>query len=117
MSALTLGPDWKLHSQTTGTVDMDETEVNIGPLKMRVTQLWDRYQDELSRPLFKAFDKQIGNDVKIRPQAEKLVGENSAADPRRQAPAGVAGSGAAERCASADRKRRVMRWLSRWGSM
>ena len=72
VSALMLGPDWKLHSQTTGTVDMDETEVNIGPLKMRVTQLWDRYQDELSRPLFKAFDKQIGNDVKIRPQAEKL---------------------------------------------
>ena len=72
VSALMLGPDWKLHSQTTGTVDMDETEVNIGPLKMRVTQLWDRYQDELSKPLFKAFDRQIDNDVKIRPQAEKL---------------------------------------------
>jgi hypothetical protein len=72
VSALVLGSDWKLHSQTTGTVAMDETEVNIGPLKMRVTQLWDRYQDELSRPLFKAFDKQIDNDVKIRPQAEKL---------------------------------------------
>jgi hypothetical protein len=72
VSALTLGPDWKLHAQTTGTVDMDETQVDIGPLKMRVTQLWDRYQDELSKPLFKAFDKQISNDVKIRPQAEKL---------------------------------------------
>jgi hypothetical protein len=72
VSALTLGPDWKLHSQTTGTVNMDETEVNIGPLKMRVTQLWDRYQDELSKPLFKAFDKQIANDVQIRPQAQKL---------------------------------------------
>jgi hypothetical protein len=72
VSALTLAPDWTLHSQTSGTVDMARTQVNIGPLKMTVTQIWDRYQDELSRPLFKAFDKQIANDVKIRPQAEKL---------------------------------------------
>jgi hypothetical protein len=72
VSALMLGPDWKLHSQTTGTVNMDRTEVNIGPLRMTVTQIWDRYQDELSKPLFRAFDKQIANDVKIRPQAEKL---------------------------------------------
>jgi hypothetical protein len=72
VSALSLGPDWRLHSQTTGTVDLDHAEVRIGPLKMTITDLWDQYQEQLSKPLFKAFDKQIANDVKIRPQAEKL---------------------------------------------
>jgi hypothetical protein len=72
VSALSLGPDWRVHAQTTGTVDLNRAEVRIGPLKMTITDLWDQYEEQLSKPLFKAFDKQIGNEVKLRPQVEKL---------------------------------------------
>ncbi len=69
---LSLGPDWRVRSQTTGVITLSEGQLQVGPLKLSIADLWNRNAERLSAFLFKSLDKHIASGVKIRPQAERL---------------------------------------------
>jgi len=69
---LTLKPDWRVESQTQGDVHLSNAKLDLGPLKMSVTELWNHNQDHLSQPIFKALDKRVVGAIRVRSQAERL---------------------------------------------
>jgi hypothetical protein len=69
---LSLGANWRIVSNTTGKIRLSQGELELGPLKMNVAELWNRNADELSRPLFRALDRTIAADLKVKPEAERL---------------------------------------------
>ncbi|HUJ04229.1 MAG TPA: DUF4403 family protein, partial [Rhizomicrobium sp.] len=71
-TALALGPDWKLESDTQGTIKLSDADLNIGPLKMHVASLWNHNEDKLTKPIFKELDRRIASAVKIRDQAKRF---------------------------------------------
>jgi len=71
-TALALGPDWKLQTNTQGVVKLGEGKLKLGPVKMDLTDLWNHNEDHLSDPLFKAVDKHLGSALKVKAQAERL---------------------------------------------
>jgi hypothetical protein len=71
-TTLSLGPDWRVQSKTTGTITLSEGQLKVGPLKMSIADLWNRNAERLSAPLFKSLDKHVASEVKIRPQVERL---------------------------------------------
>ena len=71
-TTLSLGPDWRVRSQTSGVIRLTQGELKVGPLKMNIAELWNSNAEKLSAPLFKQLDKHIASEVKIRPQAERL---------------------------------------------
>lgn len=71
-TAIALGGDWRLATQTEGSVDLDQAIIKLGPLKMSFAEIWNRNQEALSRPLFRSLDKQLTQSVKLRPQAQRL---------------------------------------------
>jgi len=71
-TSLSLGPDWRIRSTTTGVVTLSEGELKVGPLKMSIADLWNRNAQRLSAPLFRSLDRQVASKVRIRPQIERL---------------------------------------------
>lgn len=71
-TAVALGPDWRLHTQTQGTVALREARLKLGPIKLSFADLWNRNQQHLSAPFFKVLDRQVASSLKIRPEAERL---------------------------------------------
>lgn len=71
-TALRLGPDWRIQSNTQGNVNLANSDLRLGPISMRATQLWNNNTDHLSAPLFRTFDKHIQSDIRLKPQAQKL---------------------------------------------
>jgi hypothetical protein len=71
-TALQLEPDWHLQTDTKGSVDLSQAELKMGPIKMSFAELWNRNQERLSQPLFKAIDRHVASGVKLKPQAERL---------------------------------------------
>ncbi|MGD0864961.1 MAG: DUF4403 family protein [Rhizomicrobium sp.] len=67
-----LAPDWRLDTNTTGRVDLSQADLKLGPLKMSVADIWNRNEQHISQPLFKALDKRVSAGIKIKPQAERL---------------------------------------------
>jgi hypothetical protein len=67
-----LGPDWHVRSKTDGVITLSQGQLNVGPLKMSIADLWNRNAQRLSEPLFKSLDKHVASEVKIRPQIERL---------------------------------------------
>jgi hypothetical protein len=67
-----LGQDWRLGTQTNGMVHLSEAQLKLGPIKMSFADIWNRNEERLSRPLFKALDKHVVASIKIKPQAERL---------------------------------------------
>jgi hypothetical protein len=67
-----LAPDWRLDTNTTGRVDLSQADLKLGPLKMSVADMWNRNEQHISQPLFKALDKRVSAGIKIKPQAERL---------------------------------------------
>ena len=71
-TAFILAQDWHVETDTHGTVDLSQAEMKIGPIKMSFADLWNRNQQSLSAPIFKALDRHVVSDIKIRPEAERL---------------------------------------------
>ena len=71
-TTLALGPDWKLAPQTQGTITLSNGDLKIGPVKMKVAQLWNQNEDKLTGPLFKELDKRIASAIKIKDQAKRF---------------------------------------------
>jgi hypothetical protein len=69
---LSIGANWQLVSHSQGSVQMSNAEVNLGPLRMQLADLWNRNDQHISDPLFRALDKRLPEEVKIKPAAEKL---------------------------------------------
>ncbi|MGD0191076.1 MAG: DUF4403 family protein [Rhizomicrobium sp.] len=69
---LSLGSDWRVHSNTTGAITLSQGQLKVGPLKMSIAELWNRNAQRLSQPLFKSLDKHVASEVKVRPQIERL---------------------------------------------
>jgi hypothetical protein len=67
-----LSPDWRVQTHTTGDVQLSDSELNLGPVRMNVTDLWNHNDEHLSDEIFKQLDKRIGPAIKLKPQAEKL---------------------------------------------
>ncbi|HEY5338284.1 MAG TPA: DUF4403 family protein [Rhizomicrobium sp.] len=71
-TTLGLTPDWGVQTHTTGDVQLSDSELKVGPMKMSVTDLWNNNDAHLSDAIFKQMDKRIGTAIKLKPQAEKL---------------------------------------------
>src|SRR5215469_18223543 len=56
-TAIVLGKDWHVQTDTRGTVDLSQAELKLGPIKMSFADLWNRNQLHLTGPLFKALDE------------------------------------------------------------
>jgi hypothetical protein len=71
-TALALTGDWRVASSTQGKITLSDAQLKVGPLRMRIADLWNRNAQHLSAPLFKALDRHIAASIKIKPQAERL---------------------------------------------
>jgi len=71
-TVIALGPDWHLRTDTQGQVDLSQAQLKLGPIKMSFADIWNRNQGRLSAPLFKTLDRHVAQDIKIKPQAERL---------------------------------------------
>ncbi|HEY5048285.1 MAG TPA: DUF4403 family protein [Rhizomicrobium sp.] len=71
-TTLSLGPDWRIRSKTDGTITLSQGELNVGPLKVSIAELWNRNARQLSAPLFKSLDRHVASEVKVRPQIDRL---------------------------------------------
>jgi len=71
-TTLSLSPDWRVESKTSGTITLSDGQLKLGPLKLSIADLWNRNAQKLSAPLFKSLDKHVASEVKIRPQVERL---------------------------------------------
>ncbi|MBI3675916.1 MAG: DUF4403 family protein [Proteobacteria bacterium] len=71
-TSLGLNPDWKLEPKTVGVVRLQHGDMRVGPISMDLTDLWNRNEDHLSEPLFRAMDRRIASTVKVKDQAERL---------------------------------------------
>ena len=71
-TTLSLQPDWRIHAKTDGEVTLSQGQLKVGPLKLGIAELWNRNAQALSAPLFRALDRHIAAEVKIRPQLERL---------------------------------------------
>lgn len=71
-TTLSLSPDWHIVSNTSGTIQLSQGALSLGPLKMNIAELWNRNADQLSRPLFRMLDRAIAASLKLKPEAERL---------------------------------------------
>ena len=71
-SEFRLGSDWRIQSTTTGSVQLSQADLKLGPMRMQVADLWNHNEQHLTQPLFKSLDKKISTSIKIKPQAERL---------------------------------------------
>lgn len=71
-TAIALGPDWKLQSETQGTIRLSNGDLKIGPLKMHVASLFNHNEDKITKPLFKEVDRRIVQALKVKDQAKRL---------------------------------------------
>jgi hypothetical protein len=69
---LSLAPDWHVQTQTQGDVQLSDSQIRLGPLNMKVTDLWNHNDQRLSDVIFKQMDKRLGPSIKLRSQAQKL---------------------------------------------
>ena len=58
-TSLSVTPDWRLSSSTSGRVDLANGHLRIGPVVTNIAQLWDANQAALSRPLWHSLDAQM----------------------------------------------------------
>lgn len=71
-TGIALANDWRLKTDTHGTVDLAQAELKLGPIRMSFADLWNHNQQSLSAPIFKAIDQHVASGIKIKPQAERL---------------------------------------------
>ena len=70
-TAISLGPDWHLRTDTQGKMNSPRPSSSSAH-QDELRRSWNRNQASLSAPLFKTLDRHIASGVKIRPQAERL---------------------------------------------
>lgn len=71
-SAIALGSDWHLRTQTEGDVQLSQGELELGPIHTSFAALWNRNQQRLSAPLLAALDRHVASAIKLAPEAERL---------------------------------------------
>lgn len=71
-TAFALGSDWKLQSDTQGTIKLSDADLNIGPLKMHVASLFNHNEEKITKPLFKEVDRHIAQALKVKDQAKRF---------------------------------------------
>ncbi|HEX4105428.1 MAG TPA: DUF4403 family protein [Rhizomicrobium sp.] len=68
---LSVGPDWKLHSQLSGRIELSNAHLRIGPLVTNVAEIWDQGGENLEKPIWHMLDAQISR-IEVKPQIEAL---------------------------------------------
>jgi hypothetical protein len=68
---LDIAPDWSVQSHTQGEVHLEQSHLRIGPLVTNLADVWNDNQETLSRPLWRALDKQL-SALPIRRQVAKF---------------------------------------------
>jgi Domain of unknown function (DUF4403) len=68
---LSLGPDWTLHSQLNGRIELSNAHLRMGPLVTNVAEVWDQGGESLTKPIWRMLDTQISR-IDVKPQIEAL---------------------------------------------
>jgi len=68
---LSVGPDWKLHSQLNGRIELSNAHLRVGPLVTNVAEVWDQGGESLEKPIWHMLDTQISR-TEVKPQIETL---------------------------------------------
>jgi len=68
----TLDPDWRIRPHTTGSVQLGDSHLRIGPAVTNIRDVWNDNDEMLSKPLFKMMDAQIARSVREGPQIARL---------------------------------------------
>lgn len=66
-TALGVGPDWRLKPTTTGEVILQSGTLRLGPFSTDIAKMWNNNEEKLSRPLWRAMDRELGK-VDLKPQ-------------------------------------------------
>ncbi len=70
-SRIAISPTLQLNSVTNGTVTLDNGHLRVGPVVTNIAQLWNDNEDSLSRPLWRALDKQVAK-LPLRPRVARF---------------------------------------------
>lgn len=68
---LSITPGWKLHSQSSGRIELGNAHLRIGPLVTNAREMWDENGESLSKPVWRMLDGAIAR-IPLKPQAEAL---------------------------------------------
>ncbi len=63
--------DWRLETETQARVELKNSRFHIGPVAANLTDILNRNEEILSRPLSKEVDREISRGVHLREQIEK----------------------------------------------
>lgn len=67
-----IGRDWRLVPRTQGKVRLQDSEIRLGPIKANIANIWNDNADTLSRQLFRNFDKQLANSLRVEERVARL---------------------------------------------
>jgi len=70
-SVLSVERDWKLHSQSSGRIELGNAHLRVGPLVTNVTHLWDENGENLSKPVWRMLDGAIAQ-IQLKPSVESF---------------------------------------------
>jgi hypothetical protein len=59
-SSLSISPDLRLHSVTSGSLILNNGHLRLGPIVTNISQLWNDNQASLAPPLWRSVDKRVG---------------------------------------------------------
>lgn len=68
---ISLEPDWKLHSQLTGRIELSHAHLRVGPLVTNVAEIWDQGGQSLEKPIWRALDGEISK-IALKQDVEAL---------------------------------------------
>ena len=66
-----LGPDWQVRPSTSGTIQLENSHLRLGPLVTNLADVWNENEHLLSHPLFKMLDSKIAAGLHERPRIAK----------------------------------------------
>lgn len=74
-----LGPNWQVLPHVEGKMEMQNSQIHVGPINTDLAAIWNGNSELLSRPLFRMIDKTIADGLHQGPQVTKIW--NAAAAP------------------------------------
>jgi hypothetical protein len=71
-STFAIAPDWELHSNTQGTIDLSRADLRLGPITAELSGFLGDGTEDISRPIFKEVDKQMPKWANLKKHLTKI---------------------------------------------
>jgi hypothetical protein len=74
-AVLDVRPDWSVVAHTGGDIKLSDSRITVGSMRVDLTDMLNRNSAQLSRPMFRALDRDIPKFLRLRSQMERLWSE------------------------------------------